>query len=229
VYEGVPGYINYIHNSVIGGVPTFSNIKDQAAVTKNPLVQGSRALGASALLGAAYGGLTKNPENFAAGTGAGLGFFGGNTAAHHARKLISRFDNRIEDPGLANLLLHAGLPALGIYGGNALGKKLYQRVLGAMNNKTDAEEEAVKKVVRRKRKPTARKVKKTKKRVLRRATRKPVTKPENNESGGTEDEESWSLPALKDLQPDLSKINIPFLQQKAAAQKAGRQATPSQL
>jgi hypothetical protein len=228
VYEGVPGYINYIHNSVIGGVPTFSNIKDQAAVTKNPLVQGSRALGASALLGAAYGGLTKNPENFAAGTGAGLGFFGGNTAAGHARKLISKFDNRIEDPGLANLLLHAGLPALGIYGGNALGKKLYQRVLGAMNNQT-AEEEAVKKVVRRKRKPAAGKVKKTKKRVLRRATRKPVTKPENNESGGTEDEESWSLPALKDLQPDLSKINIPFLQQKAAAQKAGRQATPSQL
>ncbi|NDD54351.1 hypothetical protein EBZ39_10820 [bacterium] len=127
VYEGVPGYINYVHNTVMGN-PTFSSMLDHTSKTKTTPDKLGRALAASVLLGTVYSGFGYNPRNFYSGTGAGLGFLGGNILSKHVQNFAHKYRPSLRDPGPGNLALAAGIPLLTTLGGSELGVRLYDAV-----------------------------------------------------------------------------------------------------
>jgi hypothetical protein len=127
MYEGVPGYVNYTYNTVMGN-PTFSSILDHTEKQKTVPDQLGRGLAASVALGALYSGLGRNPEKFYSGTGAGLGFLGGNVLSKHVQNFAQQYNPNLRNPGPGSLALTAGIPLATAFAGSALGKRLYGAV-----------------------------------------------------------------------------------------------------
>lgn len=128
LYEGVPGYVNYTYNTVMGN-PTFTSILDNTYKLKTLPDKLGRGLAASVLLGAVTSGLGYNPANFYRGTGAGLGFLGGNVLSKYVQNALHKYYPSLRDPGPGNLALTAGIPLATTLAGSSLGKRVYDSIL----------------------------------------------------------------------------------------------------
>lgn len=153
VYEGIPGYTNYVYNTMRGS-PTISE-KSLGMETNSPLSQGLNIAGSSLGVGglAALAGLgldkikgdgsyTLNEvsENLLGGAGAAGSFALSKALSGKLQnKLVDSGVSSFEHPGLPSLLLSTGIPIAAGVGGLIGGRKLGDMLVD------DTEEEARKK------------------------------------------------------------------------------------
>jgi hypothetical protein len=128
VYEGIPGYVNYTYNSILG-MPTISEVMKGTATQPDLLEKykgaGLGVLGASGL--AALLGLLREKtigdreyskddmtRSVFGGGGAMGGFLAGKTLANNIHPaIVERFGSDFAHPGLKSLTVSTGLPLLG--------------------------------------------------------------------------------------------------------------------
>jgi hypothetical protein len=143
-FEGLPGYVNYIYNSVLG-IPTFKEL------LRNPEAESSIGLpgqlaraglfagglgGLTALSGAAKEKLLGDGDISGAdvrrglltGAGAGAGFMGGKFLSNRLIEALAEKYPSLKTPGVSSLSASVGLPLLATLGGGYLGRKLSQSI-----------------------------------------------------------------------------------------------------
>jgi len=129
MFEGVPGYINYIAGTMTGE-PGFQKRMSGHVAPRARADQVSRGLASSLALGGVYGAATGKAENVAKGTGASLGFLGGNALSNVLERRAQQAGSAFGRPGVSNLAMVSALPALGAAGGFYGGGKLFQSLFG---------------------------------------------------------------------------------------------------